>query len=143
MPKRNEGEGVVCGFIQKLWDILQVLLLLYQNSDFDKILLWNSSGTSFAILNPSRLESSILPTFFRHSKLKSFVRQLNMYGFRKSQRAKEHLAFSNPDFRRDQENKLPFIRRKVAKRSRTPPCPADRMRAELEDLRDTPNDVSV
>jgi len=30
MTKRGELEGTVCGFIQKLWDILQVKLQLYR-----------------------------------------------------------------------------------------------------------------
>lgn len=30
MPNKNELDGEVCGFIQKLWDIMQVVLRLYR-----------------------------------------------------------------------------------------------------------------
>jgi hypothetical protein len=62
-----------------------------------------------------------------------------MYGFRKSHRAKEHLAFSNPDFRRDEESKLPSIRRRLAKRSRATASKNEPSYGELENLHNSFN----
>ena len=48
-----------------------------------KILTW-VSGEAFEILDPVRLESEVLPFFFRHCRFQSLVRQLNFYAFKVS-----------------------------------------------------------
>ncbi|KAK1732951.1 hypothetical protein QTG54_016282 [Skeletonema marinoi] len=44
------------------------------------------SGEAFRITDLSRLESDTLPSYFRHSRFQSLVRQLNFYNFRKINR---------------------------------------------------------
>jgi len=44
---------------------------------------WNAEGTGIEVRNVSKFCEQVLPHFFRHSNLSSFVRQLNMYGFEK------------------------------------------------------------
>lgn len=39
-------------------------------------------GKSFEVKNPKRLESEILPRYYRHGHFTSFVRQLNFYNFK-------------------------------------------------------------
>lgn len=45
---------------------------------------WTSSGDSFNIKNISKFTDEILPQYFKHRNFSSFIRQLNMYGFRKT-----------------------------------------------------------
>ena len=47
------------------------------------VLAWTSSGDCFAIKNISKFTDEILPIYFKHRNFASFIRQLNMYGFRK------------------------------------------------------------
>ncbi|GFH47123.1 hypothetical protein CTEN210_03598 [Chaetoceros tenuissimus] len=44
---------------------------------------WSDSGDSFAVKDPDTFAKNIIPQFFKHNNFKSFVRQLNVYGFRK------------------------------------------------------------
>lgn len=44
---------------------------------------WTPDGESFRITNLSRLESETLPSYFRHTRFQSLVRQLNFYNVRR------------------------------------------------------------
>jgi heat shock transcription factor, other eukaryote len=56
---------------------------LTQNPDYAHIIAWDVSKRHIDILDPSKMQTEITPLFFRHSKFESFVRQLNLYGFKK------------------------------------------------------------
>jgi hypothetical protein len=70
---------------------------------------WSSDGTSFCISDPDFFEAHTLPTFFKHSQLSSFIRQLNMYNFSKTE---GQLQWTHPKFRRNFAQWLPQIKRK-------------------------------
>jgi len=55
---------------------------LIVNSD-ESTACWVHGGKSFVILDPKKFSKTVLPKFFKHNKLTSFVRQLNFYGFHK------------------------------------------------------------
>lgn len=47
------------------------------------IVSWCDQGTTFVIHDPDVFVDCVVPEFFKHNNLSSFVRQLNFYGFRK------------------------------------------------------------
>ncbi|XP_057609475.1 heat shock factor protein 4 isoform X2 [Chionomys nivalis] len=80
------------------------------------------SGTSFLVSDQSRFAKEVLPQYFKHSNMASFVRQLNMYGFRKVvsieqggllRPERDHVEFQHPSFVRGREQLLERVRRKV------------------------------
>ncbi|KAI2579085.1 HSF4 isoform 19, partial [Pan troglodytes] len=79
-------------------------------------------GTSFLVSDQSRFAKEVLPQYFKHSNMASFVRQLNMYGFRKVvsieqggllRPERDHVEFQHPSFVRGREQLLERVRRKV------------------------------
>merc|ERR1712087_330512 len=71
-------------------------------------------GDSFVISDPDTFARDILPTYFKHNNIRSFIRQLNTYGFRKRTNISstdEHLEFFHEKFRRDQASLLTQIKR--------------------------------
>lgn len=98
-------------FLLKLW-------ILLENSEYSQYIAWNQNGTSFTITNPNQFSQIVLPKFFKHSHLTSFVRQLNMYGFRKLTNVtynfttEEPLEFHHPQFIQSHPELLEFVRRK-------------------------------
>jgi len=66
------------------------------------IISWLPSGTSFRVLSTGQFSSKVLSKYFRHGKITSFQRQLNLYGFRRVPKGPEGGAYQHELFRRDQ-----------------------------------------
>ncbi|CAG8490322.1 6786_t:CDS:2 [Ambispora leptoticha] len=103
-------------FVAKLYQLLD-------SDEYKEYLTWNDTGDVFVICNMDEFAANVLPKFFKHCKFTSFVRQLNIYGFyrvsdaRKSKhvRSKHACVFSHPQFRRNRQDLLTNIKRKVSK----------------------------
>lgn len=72
------------------------------------------------MFDQGRFAKEILPLYFKHSNIASFIRQLNMYGFRKVtnieqglKTEKDDLEFQHPYFQKEQEHLLEHIKRKI------------------------------
>ena len=90
MPQQPGGN--VPAFLAKLWKMvdnpdtgeLQPLPeTIFPISFLDTLICWTEEGNSFCIKNQSEFARSLLPYYYKHSNMASFVRQLNMYGFHK------------------------------------------------------------
>ena len=58
--------------------VTKLLILL-----LDNLICWTDDGNSFTIKNQGEFTKTLLPYYYKHSNMASFVRQLNMYGFHK------------------------------------------------------------
>ncbi|XP_051928635.1 heat shock factor protein 1-like [Hippocampus zosterae] len=105
----------VPAFLSKLWTLVE-------DPDTDPLICWSPSGTSFHVYDQGRFSKEVLPKFFKHNNMASFIRQLNMYGFRKVvhmeqggllKPERDDTEFQHPFFVRGQERSLENIKRKV------------------------------
>ena len=83
-------------FLTKLYQIVSA-------SSTDMCIQWTAKGDSFVISDPDTFARDVLPTYFKHNNIRSFIRQLNTYGFRKRTNISstdEHLEFFHQKFRR-------------------------------------------
>jgi len=78
---------------------------------------WTQDGLSFQIKDAEKLCSEILPSHFRHSKYPSFIRQLNIYGFRKKHKNGKKIYYSHPCFKKDDKELMREITRNVPKKA--------------------------
>ncbi|XP_062858521.1 heat shock factor protein 2 [Trichomycterus rosablanca] len=106
----------VPAFLTKLWTLVE-------DSDTNEFICWSQEGNSFLVLDEQRFSKEILPKFFKHNNMASFVRQLNMYGFRKAmhmdtsivkQERDGPIEFQHPCFRHGRDDLLENIKRKVS-----------------------------
>ncbi|KAM9192387.1 heat shock factor protein 4 isoform 3-T3 [Dugong dugon] len=111
----DPGPSPVPAFLGKLW-------ALVGDPGTDHLIRWSPSGTSFLVSDQNRFAKEVLPQYFKHSNMASFVRQLNMYGFRKVvsieqggllRPERDHVEFQHPSFVRGHEQLLERVRRKV------------------------------
>jgi hypothetical protein len=83
------------------------------DESLSSIVSWTEDGTSFIIFDIYNFANIVLPRYFKHSNLASFIRQLNNYGFSKIKlESSMSLQFTHPVFRRDNKHMLKEIRRK-------------------------------
>ncbi|CAM9464786.1 unnamed protein product, partial [Ectocarpus fasciculatus] len=127
----HKENPIVPLFLLKTFSILET-------SDVE-IVTWSEAGDSFIVLDPERFSAEVIPTYFKHNKFTSFVRQLNFYGFRKVKgklnftgKSEQHSwEFKHPFFKKGQPNLLADIRRssgsgeEAAEQASTPAAHAD------------------
>ncbi|XP_027342311.1 heat stress transcription factor A-8 [Abrus precatorius] len=106
MVKSNDngsGSGSVAPFLKKCYDMVE-------DQKTESIISWSEGGDSFVILDITEFSVTLLPTYFKHNNFSSFIRQLNIYGFRKIDT--DRWEFANENFVRGQKDLLKNIRRR-------------------------------
>ncbi|KAG8187229.1 hypothetical protein JTE90_020658 [Oedothorax gibbosus] len=104
----------VPAFLTKLWKLVT-------DVSCNELICWSLAGTSFIIYDEIRFSKELLPLYFKHNNMASFVRQLNMYGFRKLSCIdqggmhcyKSEIEFYHQYFIKGQEKLLELIKRKI------------------------------
>ncbi|XP_026859812.1 heat shock factor protein 4 [Electrophorus electricus] len=106
----------VPAFLNKLWTLVE-------DPDTNHLICWSTTGTSFHVFDQGRFAKEVLPKYFKHNNMASFVRQLNMYGFRKVvnieqsglvKPERDDTEFQHLYFLQGREHLLEHIKRKVS-----------------------------
>eukprot|EP01104_Vermistella_antarctica_P021145 TRINITY_DN936_c0_g2_i1.p1 TRINITY_DN936_c0_g2~~TRINITY_DN936_c0_g2_i1.p1 ORF type:complete len:754 (+),score=154.86 TRINITY_DN936_c0_g2_i1:142-2403(+) len=100
--------------------VLKTFTIVEEEATND-IVSWccETGDTSFAIWKSEAFEKEVLPRYFKHGNMCSFVRQLNSYGFHKVSIGRdEQVEFRHPNFQRGKEELLKqIVRKKSLKRA--------------------------
>ncbi|XP_011306045.1 heat shock factor protein-like isoform X2 [Fopius arisanus] len=119
-----EAETSVPAFLGKLWRLVE-------DPETDDLICWSPNGRSFFIRNPSQFARELLPHYYKHNNMASFVRQLNMYGFHKKVSVelgglkcdRDEMEFAHQYFIKDNSYLLEHIKRKIANKPQES-CPS-------------------
>ncbi|CAD8145205.1 unnamed protein product [Paramecium pentaurelia] len=95
----------VPSFLMKTYEILE-------NPSLSHIITWNQDGNAFIVLNSHELSSKVLANYFKHKNYPSFLRQLNMYNFKKTKNHYGQSEFRHQWFRKGLKSMLQYIRRR-------------------------------
>ncbi|XP_048473220.1 heat shock factor protein 1 isoform X9 [Rhincodon typus] len=132
----------VPAFLTKLWTLIE-------DPDTNDLICWSASGNSFHVFDQGRFAKEVLPKYFKHNNMASFVRQLNMYGFRKVvnieqgglvKPEKDDTEFQHVYFIRGQEHLLENIKRKVTSISTVKP---EEIKVRTDDVSKILSDVQI
>ncbi len=75
---RKKTGGVMMPFPEKLMNMLD-----RESNLHPTVVSWLNHGRAFIVRKPKTFTNEVMPGYFRQSKLTSFQRQLNLYGFRR------------------------------------------------------------
>ncbi|KAI9007559.1 HSF-type DNA-binding-domain-containing protein [Phycomyces nitens] len=108
-------------FIKKLWFIMN-------DTSIQNLISWSDNGQAICVPNSATFAKSVLPRYFKHSNWPSFVRQLNLYGFRKvyhvgiSPEVTQHAVwqFKHEYFQQNASDLLQNIRRRAPQQQPDP-----------------------
>nr|XP_023019007.1 heat shock factor protein-like isoform X3 [Leptinotarsa decemlineata] len=114
MQPLAENASNIPAFLGKLWKMVN-------DPNTDHLICWSPAGNSFVIQNQAQFWYELLPLYYKHNNMSSFVRQLNMYGFHKLSTVengtmdteKDEIQFFHRYFQKDQPDLLQNIKRKV------------------------------
>jgi hypothetical protein len=91
---------------------LHWLLLKAEMEKLSDIISWRIHGRAFLINDSEKFSETFLPVYFHHTKMNSFIRQLNLYGFRKISKGPDKGAYYQELFLRGK----PFLANRMLRR---------------------------
>jgi len=97
----------VAPFLIKLFEIVS-------SPASDDLVCWSEHGETFRIVDRTKFAQDVLPLYFKHDNLRSFIRQLNIYGFQRVPNASGRdrtMEFFHPMFTRNGVRNLKDIKR--------------------------------
>ncbi|XP_055941304.1 heat shock factor protein 3-like isoform X2 [Argiope bruennichi] len=115
MHSFESNSSNVPAFLVKLWKLVE-------DPNCDDLIAWSDSGYSFIIKDQARFAKELLPQYFKHNNMASFIRQLNMYGFKKVMNYEKtglrnennEMEFQHGFFIKERSELLELIKRKIS-----------------------------
>jgi len=90
---------------------LQQILAECEDSGNEHIMSWLPCGRLFKVHDQKEFVRVIMPKYFRHSRYKSFLRQLSMYKFQRITEGPNRGAYGHPQFLRGRADLCRYINR--------------------------------
>ena len=87
--------------------------------DLDEIISFMPHGRSFRVKDIKRCEKEVLPRFFKQTQHHSFIRQLNLWGFKRITRGRDEGSYYHEMFLRGRPNLALMLRRHKVKGTKT------------------------
>ena len=100
-PYNTKKRSSIETFPRKLFNMLETIESTH--SKLKHIVSWQPHGRSFCIHKPKTFATEVIPLFFKQTKLTSFQRQLNLYGFERLTRGADSGGYYHELFLRGRE----------------------------------------
>lgn len=98
--KRKAKGGVLIPFPVKLHGMLDNI----EADGLSNVVSWSPHGRCFCVHKPKEFVNQIMPRYFKQTKMASFHRQLNLYGFKRLTGGLDRGGYYHKSFLRDNVN---------------------------------------
>ena len=132
-PRDLKQAAVQPGHLEKLAFPDKIYHMLHEQSHRKEVVSFVAAGTSFLIHDPRIFETEIMPLYFTSTRLASFQRQLNLYGFQRVERGPFRGAYRHPSFVQGQKDLLVNIKRQVTRRKKAAEAKKEEKEEEQSD----------
>lgn len=129
--KRNTG-GVSKTFPERLHELLT-------ERNVQDIICWMPHGRCFKVKNSKDFEKVVMPVYFTHTKITSFQRQLNLYGFKRITKGPDRGSYYHELFLRGMPKLCTRMRRQKVKGTGIKPLPDPENEPNFYRMRSVPN----
>ena len=105
-------------FVLQLFDIMT-------NATEEDCIKWGSGKDTILVTDPATFAANVLPRYFKHDNIRSFIRQLNIYGFQRCRNTQPpekegmvELEFYHESFIEGRKDLMRYITRGIASQKR-------------------------
>lgn len=87
---------------RRISKFINVLSSVINNKEYSNVISWGADGSTIDIINIPEFRNKVMLKYFKHTILSNFIRQLNLYNFKKvNSKDSNKLSYFNPLFYRD------------------------------------------
>lgn len=103
-------------FRKRNYKFIERLVEMLDECKFNEVICWSEDGLTIEIKNLDTFVNVVLPWYFKHNSMSNFVRQMNMYDFRKMRNYKDStvMGYRHPMFKQSQKSLTSKILRKTS-----------------------------
>ena len=105
VSSRRRRGGVATSFPLKLHSLLDQI----EQDGLAHVISWQPHGRAFVVHKPKEFVNHVMPKYFRQTKITSFQRQLNLYGFCRLTKGRDNRGYYHELFLRGK----PFLCKKM------------------------------
>ena len=94
--------------------LLRFPMLLYKILDQDEhpsVVSWCLDSQNFIVYNRKKFQDELMPQYFQSSSWQSFLKQLNVYGFRRATKSRDLTVYYHKDFIQNKPGLINKIKR--------------------------------
>ena len=96
---------------EEIWRFPMILYSILEQDEYPSIISWCLDSDNFIFYNRGKFQDEVMPQYFQSSSWQSFLKQLNVYGFRRATKSRDLTVYYHKDFIQNKPGLINKIKR--------------------------------